>query len=173
MNSHKILAEIQKLFDRGIELGDLNKAAEAIDNEDTEKARKQFDDDVEKAFQELLTTKYEGNAEELARVLYKYFVKLSASGTNKRQSELTQTGKPGRPPKWGENGEYKLMIYEGVERELKKMKEEGIKSPKILAALKRMNPHTGKTRADKNKYETEIKVLQSTYSEAKSMLKND
>ena len=57
MNSHKILAEIQKLFDRGIELGDLNKAAEAIDNEDTEKARKQFDDDVEKAFQELLTTK--------------------------------------------------------------------------------------------------------------------
>ncbi len=173
MSAHESLKEVQRLFDLGIELGNFIKAAEVIDNEDTENERKQIDVDIETSFQELLSNKYKGDAEELARVLYKYYIKLSVKGINIRQSKLAPERKSGRPSIWGENGEHKLMLYEGVNRELQKMKLEGINSPKILAAIKRMNPYTGNKRAERNAYEALVKGLQSTYSEAKSLLKND
>ena len=163
MDILETLREIERQYDLASVVGSLEKAAEIIDNEHTEKINRECESLLRESFQ-LLLQEYE-SAEQLAWVLYRYFAALSVKGRDSRDKQ-NQEGKLGRPTKWGEGSEGKLILYVSVNRELIKMKNEGVAKPKIIDAIKRILGVKGTRRGERD----EIKRMQSAYSEAKKLV---
>ena len=123
----------------------------------------------EKKYQELLAA-VDGDFEVLSRFFYSALLDSYAEkgGTTPRPDKCRSGRKPN---KWGADGAGKIMLFVIVEEELKKMRVEGIKRPKINDAIARCLNITTERRIRSSSVRA-IRDYASRYSEAKKILKH-
>lgn len=145
----------------------VDEAERILDDRHQDDLRREQKSKREQMYQRLLSMAG-GDAEILARVLF-------ASGLESEKPPSESNGIPvptggRRPDKWGHDGAGKIMLYVLVNREIEKMKLEGIEKTPIRAAVARILEIPLKVQ-ERNGNKIKICDYASRYSEAKQILK--
>jgi len=166
MTVQEELTRIRKWLDLANKHGSLERAGSEIIDGIKAASIYEFSTLMEECYQQLLK-KCGGNTELLARGLFELIFSHNSQSQTAFKKQNIDTGRP--PVKWGEGGIGKLVIWELVNRELERMKNNGTVKPKIIDAIKRILNINERRKDDLAR----MQQWQSAYSEANSMIEKE